>query len=316
MKRIAALVFSVCFSSTSFANRSFNDYFDDYYKRGLVPSHETARYALKNRYVFIAGFLNEYVENYWGDVIESLQKLAVAHEQITLIRPSSQKSAEKNSKLLQAELEKIPQDLPLVIVAHSKGALELMNFAWSNPEFIDKRVSGLFFVQAPFDGSPIGDIFISGKLKADSSLSWFSKIALEAQFLTEGLFLKSYHKALLDLTNDFAKRWQVALQFKTSAIHEKIKDRFYTITSSESLENLFFDIGTSANYMNRKFSPNDGVVPLSSQTLDILRDNIAYLVADHSDFVMSSHKPKTFRTAFGWAIVSLLEARNRNSENL
>ena len=311
MQRVALLFCSFVFSFNIYA-KGFSEFFDDYYRRDASPSVDTERYALQNRYVFVAGFLNEYVPSYWVDVMNSLLRLGVSAEQITLISPPSTKSAEKNSHFLAERIQNIPNDLPLVIIAQGKGALELMNFAWKHPEFIRERVRAQFFVQAPFGGSPIADMFISGNLKVSKDTSFIDKVAMKGQFLAERVFMNSFKKALLDITKDIAKNWQTSLRTEYSDAHNSISNRFFYITSSETVENLSVDIGTTAHYLHRKYNPNDGVVPLMNQSLDFVGETIAYLVADHSDFVQSSNKPTEFRTAFGWALVSWLASQERH----
>ena len=77
------------------------------------------------RYVFVGGFLNEGMSQYFKQNAHELRLLGVPRAAIHYIYPSSHESVEGNAELVRGEFQKIASEGPekLVVIAHSRGSV-------------------------------------------------------------------------------------------------------------------------------------------------------------------------------------------------
>lgn len=285
--------------------------------RGRQANVELGSFAREHHFVLVAGFLNERTPFYWDDMVTALEQLGVPNEQISVIFPSSQNTIFKNSEFLKKSFEEIPTQKPLVVISHSKGAVETFQFAWDNPEFVKSRIKALFFLQGAFGGSYIADHLFSGEFKTDSAVPVGRRILMNAQFYVEWALLLGYKESLYELTTEAAVKWQETILSKRRSAHRLIDDRIFFLTSFETEKNYSFYLKNASIYLNTYHGTNDGLLLTRQQLVPKVGKTIATLQADHCDFVISypiSKQEKEFRFAFTNALVSWLRLQVRTGQ--
>ena len=289
--------------------KSFSKFFYDYHERPDQSLENIIVEAQKYHFVFVSGFLNERAPFYWNDMINELKDhLEVDEDDIDVINPSSKNMTLENSPLIFQEISQIKTKKPLIIIAHSKGAVETFDMAWRHPAFIRDKVKGIYFIQGSFGGSYVADHLTLGNLDLGDLLNARQRLRIKIQFNIESILLQPNMHALSSLTRNFATQWQSNLLKEKNLLHDEINDRLFYITSfANGPANTSLYLKNPSLFLNAMYGQNDGLVLTKHQVIPGIGKRLAILNADHTDFViprpLSAHSGD-FRTAFIRALIA------------
>jgi pimeloyl-ACP methyl ester carboxylesterase len=242
--------------------------------------------SLRYRYVFIGGFLNEGMSQYFKQNARELRALGVPRAAIHYIYPSSHESVAGNADLVRGDFQKIASEGPekLVVIAHSRGACDALAFALQNPEFVANRVEALFLVQGPFGGTGVAD-YVTGEGPPIDSLMPFPHrvVGLALGRVEETRLAHGKHGGITALTRRASRAyWEMALKENQAAIKVVGPKTFY-VTAKTKPSHLGLFLKSTAFYLGAHFGPNDGMVALDDQTVAGLGTVLAVLDAGHTD---------------------------------
>jgi len=120
--------------------------FDERSRRSAPPlplPPDVRAAARRYRYVFVAGFLNEGMRAvYFSDNRRALADAGVDRGAVHVLYPGSGRSVEDNIAELGRTLPALAAAGPekLVVIGHSKGAVEALGFALGSPAFVRAAV--------------------------------------------------------------------------------------------------------------------------------------------------------------------------------
>jgi hypothetical protein len=235
---------------------------------------------LNLHYVFITGFGGEIAPAiYYYSQVRQLRQMGVPASHIHIIKPQSSRSIDENADLLKASLERIPGKL--IIVGHSKGGAEALVFAAKNPEFFDQKVQGMYLFQVPNRGSFLADQVMARRPVDFSQQPFWDRFMLNADIWKAKLIYKPFFREGLEslTTKRSEERWaEINEKYGASAAIVKPKTHFIT-SVTDSPDAL-------SRIMDRLVGPNDGIVPLYSQSLPEWGNVIAEIKAHHVGLVV------------------------------
>lgn len=306
MKTFLFLILAVIPSLASGAN--FHALMDSYHH---LPKPKLSSAVQSYEYVFVAGFLNEGLLGYFKDNKDLLEEVGISKQQIHVLKPSSQEGVIKNALNLSKQLTTIykKSNRRLVIIAHSKGALETLALAVSQPKLIDTAVHKIFLVQGALKGSAVAD-YISGEGPAAGS-----EMPLEerAWFLLSGRTARAIdpiiNRGMTALTHKYtASLWNTLFKLKgmpSSSVSSKI---FY-VRSYDQTQQMAEVIDCTGTYIATYFGKNDGLVTVQDQSFTEFGTVLATLRADHADLFTPrpiSNTPSIARRAFTFGLLRTL----------
>ena len=282
--------------------------------RSSFPPSVT-RTAEKYRYVFVGGFLSERMPGYFATNAKELRGMGVPRKAIHFILPSSHETIEGNATEVRSKFEEIAAsgDEKLVVIAHSKGACDVLAFALRNPVFVRDHVQALFLLQGPFGGTSIAEYLSGEGAEPDAAIPRRSRTVLNALGRIETYVLgKGKHGGLAGMTPDASRAfWEAHLKNHSDAI-AVVGPKTYYVTSATAPSHLRFVQQAMGWYLQVEVGPNDGVVAIRDQSLRGLGTVVATLDAGHSDLTRtrtSSRDKRDYPRALTAAIVASLNDR-------
>lgn len=202
-------------------------------------------------FVFVTGYQSEIIPGYMTENMRILIENKAPF--VDQIRPPSETSVTDNMALVKRRLLDLYEQAgrrPLVIVAHSKGGLEVINTLLRNPaDFPPEVVERVYLVQSPIGGSPYTDRVMA---KWDESIfSW------NPFYWT----LRSQHAGFLSmLTPQVNKDLAESVRHSNADQLASLSQRTFIIRSSKPLETVPKTLRDSAEVL-KDLGPNDGLVP-------------------------------------------------------
>ncbi len=302
----------------SMAFKSYAWSFEKKFKEFQQEEKSSLKEDIKSRaaqyhYVFIPGFLNEGMPSYFGDNITALQSVGIKNDSITVLSSSSLTAPLENVHSLQQQIKQLPDSKKLVMIGHSKGAVEALLFAMDNPSFVQKRVQAFFLVQGAFLGSPIAD-YLAGKGRAvDGRIPFLSRVFFYgANFFLSRLIVTN---GLLALTSHNISEFWYSKNLDLNHINTLDKKVFY-IKSRQNYRYMSTFIDSAGRYLETYYGDSDGLVVLEGQSLSLVGRTIATIDgADHTDLMLSypiSNREKKYRFAFMNTLLSWLVSAPAN----
>jgi predicted alpha/beta hydrolase family esterase len=245
--------------------------------------HPAAFGQSTDRYVLVAGFLNETMVGYFKDNVSALKKNGVTEDHILVVKPPSKNSIEKNSEFLGSQLQQFisrgPE--PLVIIAHSKGANEVLIWALQNPEFVRDHVRAIFMVQGAFGGSRLADFIEHKGHPVDKNMPEKYRIIfriLELEGRHEG---QVSHDGLQSLSSEATtKLWPTLMAQKPPAL-SLIDRKIFYILGSEDVPHLPLMTKALGSYLTTYYGKNDGVVLVQDQVVQGIGHVLLSTTVDH-----------------------------------
>ena len=283
------LLLLVLLSSLAQAAELTPERFGDFYSqlRNSSKIADTAKTLISQRhYVFIAGFLNETLPGYFSDNVEGLKELGVPESNIHIIYPCSAASLSDNVRVLNEELVEIATNAksPLILVAHSKGALVALRHAIENPVFVTAHVHSLFLLQGALGGSYVAD-FLRGQGKAlDSKLPIAASITLKIMKEAEQFVDPIIESSLTSLTTKAATDELKDLYQRHPKALPVVDKKLYYITGEETPDKTAKVLQATSYYLHMYYGANDGLVLAAHQSIPNFGTVLAHFThADHAD---------------------------------
>lgn len=254
-------------------------------------------------FVFIGGYLNEQIPDYFIENVKLLKDHGVT--QTSVFMPSSEIAVVDNIPFLKGKLLEAYQQggrRPLVVLAHSKGGVELFHtFVRNARDFPESVISKVFIVQAPLHGASYADIFMqtSDKLNGWNPLYWKARAKLRGVL---SMLTSSAEETLAESES------QVLEQDVNS-----LSERIFYVRSRQSLNKISSAFWLTA-YALMPYGENDGVVLTESEVVEHfagLRNfgtDLGVLnETDHMDLLIASEKSPESRRVKSHAFTKWIE---------
>ena len=275
------------------------------------PQPQLSSSVRNYEYVFVAGFLNEGLMGYFKDNKNLLEEVGVPHGQIHVLAPSSLKGVTENATKLSTQLREIHSrsGRKLIVIAHSKGALETLAVAVMEPSLIEQAVEKLFLVQGALKGSAVADYIsgvgpAAGKEMPFKERAWFYITGRTAKLLDPII-----NQGLGALTHEYTVRLWGSLFAKYGKPTHSVSEKIFYVRSFEG-DGLFAEvIDCTGSYIGTYVGKNDGLVALQDQSFTEFGTILATLKADHADLFTPrpiSNTPSLMRKAFTFGILRTL----------
>lgn len=275
-------------ASTTFAKTVDRDRFiykfNEYNRSKLAPTKTTMTRASRYSYVFVGGMLNEKVGGQFPDNRGALIRFGIKRSQIFIIHPKSKEAIRTNAQLIAAELSKIylKTDKPMVLIAHSKGAAEILAIALTLPELMKHKIAAAFLIQGAIGGSALADHFTGAGATVDHRMPRLDRMALSV--IDNGVdYLKSsMHRGIKSLTKkNTSQLWKYLLT--THSIAQFQQDKIYYISSKQKYAKLSSVLIPTGSYLTTYYGANDGLVEQSAHFHSQFGTHLAMVDADHTD---------------------------------
>lgn len=322
---LVALVFAVLAPSA----RALTDQdFQQWYREALPKVANGEFPALRGmdnlRILLVGGFLGEALKDKFLDTRRDLIRMGAAPHKVTILTPVSTLPIEENGEKLRQTFESLTtagEGERIVVVGHSKGAAESLLGLLTADTSLRKRIAGAYFVQGAFGGSPLADLFLGDGHEVDDSMAAPYRYLLQAVLkldpaskleALEGYLGMKLGRGLESLKQEEAsKLWEDALQNNPDGIRDLDGKVFY-VRSYLPPQEVRTTFRIPAEYLSAYYGPNDGVVPLRSQTLGGFGRLLGTLRSDHIALTRGNLPPgvernrqAAFTVALGRSILKL-----------
>ncbi len=238
------------------------------------------------RYVFVVGFQNERMPGYFTQNAHELRAQGVPRSAIHVLRPSSHQTIDASREVVIDALHDFAAEGPerLVVIAHSRGACDVLAFALAEPDFVREHVEALFLVQGPFGGTPVADYVTGSGTPMDRRMPMRHRLVAFLLSRVERFLLKrGRHGALADLTRDAsAQFWTQEVRDHADAI-PIVAARTVFVTTHSPPTGLRLLRRTTAWYLSTYYGANDGLVILDDQCLPGLGTCVEIPDLGHTD---------------------------------
>ena len=285
MIRFAAFVFA-CKASVVIAV----DHDDISWLEHTPLEHHEIGDTLNLRYVFVAGFLNESIPFYFTDNQKSLQANGIAEDRIHRIYPPSNQRIIAGSDFVKDRMDVLlaKDERELVLIGHSKGAVEALLYAIRNSEVIKERVRAVILIQGAFRGSAVADYLANqSTVIPDNRMPWHARLSFLAYKYMSYIIHPFVIRGLSSLlTSRTEKILRLHYTFKPDAA-TNLRDKVFYVTSARRPHKIADLIRTTAYYLHTYFGPSDGLVLKRDQSLPWVGRVIADLNADHAGLTTS-----------------------------
>jgi pimeloyl-ACP methyl ester carboxylesterase len=295
----------------------FRAWFEAARQGDLVIPDQVGRNARRFRYVFVGGFASERLPNYFRDNADELRARGVSSGAIHFVFPSSHRTIDENAAEVRSRFLAISLEGPerLVVIAHSRGACDVLTFALREPEFVADHVEALFLVQGPFGGSALAD-YVRGEGPAmDRQMRPVHRIVVGTLGASERLSLRrGNHAGLADLTRAESRQfWSRLLKDRADAV-PVVGPKTYFIQSESPSRRLGPFRRAAGWYLTTYDGPNDGVVAVDDQRLPGLGTSVKLQDCGHVDMTLRKGGGKARKRLRGALVQCVLMAVGRGAE--
>jgi pimeloyl-ACP methyl ester carboxylesterase len=273
----------------------FRTWFEAARRGDLVIPDATARAARRFRYVFVGGFGNERMAGYFKENGRELLTRGVPPGAIHHVYPSSHKTIEENADEVRERFLEVSREGSerLVVIAHSRGACDVLAFALREPEFVADRVEALFLVQGPFGGSALADYVRGEGPSMDRNMRPVHRVVVGSLAASERLAIRrGNHGGLADLTRAESRRyWSRLLDERADAV-PVVGPKAYFVQSESPSSRLGPFRRAPGWYLTTYDGPNDGVVAVDDQRLPGLGTCLRVPDCGHADLTLRKRAGK------------------------
>jgi hypothetical protein len=274
--------------------------------KNLEASPRAIENAKDYNFLFISGFLNEFLPAYFYENVSYLLSLGVSIDNIHIYYPPSNGSLFANADLLASHLKQLKKynSKKWILISHSKGGFESLLFATKYKELFLDSVHKLHIVQAAF-GTPISD-YASGEGRAiDGDLgllaSWNCQLGLGLRYLLDS----KINKGIYALTESQTTRTLNHMFVTYGENIEKVKSKiFYTISRSKAKDSSY-TLFCPSRYLETYYGDSDGLIPVENQYVPGTGKIWADLKVDHTDTMLSFPISNTF-SEYRFALMKLI----------
>lgn len=271
----------------------FQSWFESASEGELHVPEAVVRAARSLRFVFVGGFGSERMSGYFLQNARDLRAFGVPSESIDFIFPSSDGTLDQNAGLVAESLKTIATQGPgprrTVVIAHSRGACDVLAFALRNPDFVAEHIVAMFLVQGPFGGTGLADGVTGAGPGPDRGLGPVNRGVLSLLALAErSLLRRGSHGGLTDLTREASEEFWARLLAEHYDAIETVGPRTFYVTSATAPGRHRIVLRSTASYLQKHQGRNDGVVALEDQSLPGVGTVFAVLDAGHTDLTHRS----------------------------
>lgn len=263
-------------------------------------------------YVFVAGFLNEGLVGYFAENIAALQRAGIPRDRIHVLKPSSGRGVLANLPSLTRDLQRIYQSSgrQLVIIAHSKGALETLALVVSHSKLFLTAVKRVYLVQGALGGSGVADYISGSGPEADRRMPltewlWFKAMGRSAKLLDRVI-----NKGIAALTHSNSRKLWNDLLKKHGRPSAELSEKVKYIAGAEHPSRMAEAVDCTGWYLHTQFGLNDGLVAVRDQYFQDFGQLLGILEADHADLMTPrpiSNTPASVRYGLMYAILKNLQ---------
>jgi len=204
------------------------------------PAADPSRYRL----LFAPGFLASCFPGVhtFGDVVEAARKQGYAADVLAV---GGRNSIAANAQLIAQQIDRLPADnRRLVLVGHSKGALDLLTMLAARPD-VAARTAGVLTIAGALQGTPLADALYS------------------AYGVTLGAFpfsscARGEGDPVADLSPQARREWW-------TEVGSKLRTPVYSLVTLPDLERLSPTLVASFAGLSRLSADNDGVLLVRDQ---------------------------------------------------
>ncbi|WP_165226722.1 lipase family alpha/beta hydrolase [Aquisphaera insulae] len=254
-------------------------------ERLAIPDDVLAR-AARFRYVLVGGLNFGGTQGYLTHNARQLRARGVPAGAVEVIHPDSTRTIRENADDLRARIHAIAAKGPekLVLIAHSRGACDVLAFALQDAAFVNDRVDAMFLVQGPFGGSGVADYAAGDGPEADGQMPLLPRIAVRAGRKIEATLADpGRHRAIAELSHESCSQlWAELIAGHGDAL-AVVSPRTFYITSRTTTAKHPALQRVTASYLHAYYGPNDGLVALEDQDIPGLGTVLAVLDAGHTD---------------------------------
>jgi len=234
-----------------------------------------------HHYGFVTGILGELIRNdstnqgYYGKTLETLHD-DFGVDSAAVFYPASYNSIEQNAPVVHDWLEAEyirGGNLPMVILAHSKGAAETLLAVLQNPDLVlSGKIDRLVFVQGAFQGSHIADAAV--KAGKDLGTLWPGLGSVTTSYVQD-----MFRLALAD----FRSKVSIADQ-------NLISSKISYVRSWQEMGDISHMLAACHFFLSSNFGPNDGTLLTAEEKLEGIGTDWGMLQADHRALVATDDK--------------------------
>ncbi|HEV3163676.1 MAG TPA: alpha/beta hydrolase [Isosphaeraceae bacterium] len=305
----ATILLSALSASAAVDDVNFQQWFDASCQGELKIPKAVAQRAAEFRYVFLGGLKNESMGGYFAQNMKALRALGVPKRAIHELHSRTRKPMEDNVAALREDLQRVAGEGPerLVIIAHSRGACEVMAFALENNDFVSDHVEAMFLVQGPFGGTGLADYLQGEGEPIDGQMSRGQRAMVRITVGLERVFLRRCNRqAMPELTHNASREFWDDMLFEYSDAVPIVSPKTFFVQSQVDPSQLRLLPRAAASYLQTYYGPNDGLVGVRDQSLPGLGTCLGPIDCGHADLTLKfprSRAPKCFRKALVESIV-------------
>ncbi len=234
-------------------------------------------------------------------------ELSSPDSQAIILRPSTKNNLAENAKLLGLSLRFLQfsgsLQKPLVIMAHSRGAAEILLTIMKQPSLIDQlKIKQIVLVQGAFAGTPLAEVTFSQwqRICLTKGLEFRSNIFCQ--------YTKPFMKSVSDLKPLQTRKIFSDAKSKLSETSlAKINKTVSFVTSESSFWKTHKALIPGKIYINMKAGKNDGVIPSASHYLPGVGTRLFHASSDHLSLIeQNKYSPKVGASFFDRVLEALL----------
>ncbi len=229
-------------------------------------------WAASAGWVLIDGMLGEWSSSLYEHVLPVLRHEAGVLD-VEVLRPSSLAPMDVNAERLAVLLQKTSRNWrkPLVVVAHSRGAAEMLLALIRHPELIESaRIESVILVQGAFIGSPLAS-FVEDRL---------------------GRLLGPLRDAVRTLVPEQALQLHLqARRLLTPKQRSLIASKVFFVRSRARGAPARTALRAGGLYLDLFHGENDGVLLTSQQRVPKLGQDLGILEGDHFELLGATARP-------------------------
>lgn len=291
------LVLPTLFALSAHAGKDISHTYNKYYENPARLSVLDLDYLKRREIVLVPGILSEVFS--WEDqrVIIDFSFLTtdyfaaqVKHLKYVLKIPThkilSSSTHVSDTKHLVADAVSKARDnnRKIILIAHSLGGLATLDYLLESHDDDLKVIEGILFLQVPFWGSPMADVWVSSPYEADKWLKPFMPFFHVSEETVEYLSVKNRTRFMADnmrRIKEVLKKIPVITMSGVANDHKSIfKPTMDVIKHGCVLNALGRCI--AGKLWNGPFDLSDGLVPLNSSRFNFV-DSVIVDGADHGE---------------------------------
>lgn len=257
-------------------------------------------------FLLIDGVLGDLTASLYNSILDDINR-SVPESDLQVLRPSSFFGIQENAQWIIEEISQRNKPKPLIIVAHSRGALELFVALLSKPEMFEEfKIAKVILVQGAFSGSPLADWL--ERLQANQCDSQFS-FWIQLLCTSSKVFQSSLEGLTTERATHLRSYWQENLN---PANKNLFKDRVFFVRSHSSFHNTSQALIPGKLFLSYKYFDleNDGVLLTSEQKIPGLGMDLGVLDSDHLTLLGASAQDGYKSALFFRSLLSLVVADN------